>query len=153
MLVNKKIKGFTLSEMLVVMVLTIIIISMAILVLNLVQNQLKGIQQNFSNTTELRTLKQSLWRDCNKGDVFYDDVNDQLICTSPIETVLYKFKEGFIIRNNDTLNIEIAEKKFFLDAKESKGIIDAVELKFSKKFQYRELFIYKTKAASFYMNN
>jgi len=53
----KKIKSFTIAEMLVVMVLTAIVISIAMLVLNLVQSELIGIQQNFKNNTELRTLE------------------------------------------------------------------------------------------------
>jgi len=149
---TKKIKSFTITEMLVVMILTSVVISMAILVLNLVQKEVKGIQLNFKNNTALRTLEQALWNDFNRNEVLFDTKENQLICRSPLDTVCYKFKENYVLRNKDTLRVVIEQKKLFLDMNESTKNIDAIELTLSKEFQNKELFIYKTKAASFYMN-
>lgn len=153
MLIDKKIKSFTISEMLVVMVLTTIVIAIAILVLNLVQQQLTSIQGNFKNNSEIRTLEQTLWVDINRTDVQIDIKNNRLICTSPIDTVLYQFQENYLLRNLDTLNIEVEEQHFFIDLKNTIRTVDAIELKLSNKFQNRELFIHKQKGASYYMNN
>lgn len=153
MLTSKKIKSFTLSEMLVVMVLTTIVITIAILVLNLVQQQLLGIQQNFKNNSEIRTLNQTLWNDINNGEVFLDIKNNELVSISPLDTVFYQFKENYILRNKDTLNIIVDEKHFYLDMIETATTIDAIELKFSKQFQNKEMFIFKNKSASYYMNS
>lgn len=152
MLSTKKIKSFTITEMLVVMILTSVVISIAILVLNLVQKEVKGIQLNFKNNTELRTLEQALWNDFNKNEVLFDSKENQLICSSPIDTVYYKFKENYVLRNKDTLRIVIQQKQLLLDMNEVIRYVDAIELTLSKEFQNKELFIYKTKAASFYMN-
>lgn len=148
----KKIKSFTIAEMLVVMILTTIVISIAILVLNLVQTELRGIQQNFKNNTELRTLEQTLWLDFNKNEILVDTKSNQFMCISPLDTVIYKFTENYVLRNNDTLKVVIEEHKLFLDMKPSLTNADAIELKLSKEFQNKQLFIFKTKAASYYMN-
>lgn len=148
----KKIKSFTITEMLVVMVLTTIVISIAILVLNLVQKELIGIQLNLKKNTELRTLEQALWNDFNKNDILIDTKNNQLVFTSPLDTVNYKFTENYVLRNKDTLKISIEKKEFFLDMNASLTSLDAIELNLSNEFQNKKLFIYKTKSASYYMN-
>lgn len=148
----KKFKSFTIAEMLVVMILTAIVISIAMLVLNLVQSELVGIQQNFKNNTELRTLEQTLWLDFNRNEILVDAKSNQLICISPLDTVMYKFTEKYVLRNNDTLKLIIEEKKLFIDQDSSLTCADAIELKLSKEFQGKQLFIFKTKDASYYMN-
>lgn len=152
MLKSKKIKSFTIAEMLVVMIVTTIVISITILVLSLVQSELKGIQLNFKNNTELRTLELALWNDFNKSEVTFSTKNNQLNCISPLDTVIYRFNNNYILRNNDTIKVLNKEKKLFLDMNESLTTIDALELKFSKEFQNKQLFIYKEKASSYYMN-
>lgn len=148
----KKIKSFTIAEMLVVMVLTAIVISIAMLVLNLVQSELIGIQQNFKNNAELRTLEQTLWFDFNRNEILVDAKNNQLICISPVDTVMYKFTDKYVLRNNDTLRLIIEDKKLFLDMAPSLTSADAIEIKFSNEFQNKQLFIFKTKDATYYMN-
>jgi hypothetical protein len=150
---NKKIKSFTITEMLVVMVLTTIVIAIAILVLNLVQNELIGIQVNLKNNTEVRTLELTLWNDFNKNEVLVEPKNNRLICISPCDTVIYQFKENYVLRDTDTLKISFEKKDFFLDMNTALTSVDAIELNLSKEFQNKKLFIYKTKAASYYMNN
>ena len=151
-MLKSELKSFTISEMLVVMIVTTIVISMAILILNLVQSELKGIQLNFKNNTERRTLEQILWNDFNKSEILFNAGNNQIDCISPLDTVSYKFLNRYILRNNDTIKVLNKEKKLFLDMNESLTTIDALELKFSKEFQNKQLFIYKEKASSYYMN-
>ncbi|MFA5297541.1 MAG: hypothetical protein WC389_04960 [Lutibacter sp.] len=134
------------------MILTTIVISIAILVLNIIQTELIGIQQNFKKNTELRTLEQTLWFDFNKNEILVDTKSNQLICISPLDTIIYKFTENYVLRNNDTLKLVIEEQKLFLDMEPSLTNVDAIELKFSNEFQNKQLFIFKTKAASYYMN-
>jgi len=152
MLRSKKIESFTIIEMLVVMILTSIVISIAILVLNLIQKELLGIQLNYKNNTEIRTLEQALWNDFNKDAVFFDVKNKQLVFTTPLDTVLYKFNENFVVRNKDTLKVKIVKFFFYLDLEKSTVQVDALGLKLAKEFQNKQLFIYKIKASSYYMN-
>lgn len=153
MLINKKIKGFTIVEMLVVMILTMIVITITILVLNLIQKELLGIQLNYRKNTEIRILEQVLWNDFNKDSIFFDVKSNQLTCTNPLDTVVYKFSENFVLRNKDTLKVSVVEKNGYLDMEKSTSQVDALGLKLSKDFQNKQLFIYKIKASSYYMNN
>ncbi|WP_457617869.1 PulJ/GspJ family protein [Lutibacter sp.] len=154
MLKIKKTASFTLAEMLVVLLLTSIVVSMAIVILMIVQKEMKSIQANYKNNTELRTLEQALWKDLSSHRVYYDRLKGQLIAMAVNDTVVYQFKPTYIVRNTDTLNLSILEKKYFLDSKiiESNGEIDALELIFSKQQNQKKLFIYKNKAATYYMN-
>ena len=53
---NSKVQAFTLSEMIVVLIITSIVIGMAFSVLRLVQKHMGGIQDNFNRSTELNRL-------------------------------------------------------------------------------------------------
>ena len=126
---------------------------MAIVILIIVQKEMKSIKTNYKNNTELRTLEQALWKDLSSHSVYYNKSKEQLIAIGVNDTVVYQFKPTYIVRNTDTLNLSIFEKKYFLDSKilESNGEIDALELIFSKQQNHKKLFIYKNKAATYYI--
>ncbi len=150
---TKKNKAFTLAEMLVVLVITSIIITIALLVLNLVQSQLRNIQKNYTTNTEIRLLERGLWHDANTHNLFYNNKKGQLICTSVKDTVTYTFTKNFAVRNFDTIHVPITEKTVFLDGKKvTNGIIDAIELHFLKDIKSKKSFIFKTNDALHYMN-
>jgi len=150
---NKKVKAFTLAEMLVVLVISGIVISLTMLILSLVQKQLKAINTNNNKTTEIRLLERALWQDFNKHHLFYNNTKQQLHCISEIDTVLYTFKPGYIIRNTDTLNIPIFKTTTYLNGNSVKEKhIDAIELQLSKEIADKSIFIYTSKDASFYLN-
>lgn len=153
MLLTKKVKSFTITELIVVMILTTIVISITLLVLNLVQKELKEIQYNYSKTSEIKILELALWNDFNAASVYYLKEEKQLICSNPFSSTNYYFKEDCIIRNTDTLKIKITEVLAFRDNKTALGLIDGIHLKLSQEFQNRELFVYTAKAAQFYMND
>ncbi len=153
-LLNKKVKAFTLAEMLVVLVISGIVISLTMLILSLVQKQLKIIQTNNNKTTEIRLLERALWQDFNKHRLFYNNTKQQLHCISEIDTVLYTFKPSYIIRNTDTLNVPIFKTITYLDGTTTiNNNIDAIELQLSKEIANKTIFIYTNKDASYYINN
>lgn len=154
MTLNKKIDAFTLSEMLVVLVISSIVISMAFLGLLLVQKQLKSIQDNLDNQQQMQFTERLLWRDFNSYSVRYLPAEDILFFKNSTDSLSYIFDENFIIRNNDTLEIPIIEKQLFLDGLEvQSGVIDAIKIETYPIYRNKKLFIYKTKDASFYLNN
>jgi hypothetical protein len=58
-----------------------------------------------------------------------------------------------IIREKDTFEIAIANKKLFLDRKQvNQKTIDAIEIELSSSLANRQLFIQQTKDASYYIN-
>lgn len=154
MKLNKKIEGFTLSEMLVVIILTAIVVGLAFSVLSLVQRHLYSIQNNYNNTTELNKLETALWIDFNRySTITYDAYEKELKFVSEIDSVKYQFSQDNLIKGRDTFPVPIAIKTLYFDAKTvEKGTVDAIKLECSKAFQKQTLFIYKKNAASAYMN-
>ncbi|WP_299517042.1 prepilin-type N-terminal cleavage/methylation domain-containing protein, partial [uncultured Flavobacterium sp.] len=61
----KKVKSFTLSELIVVMIITVIVVGIAFSVLLLVKKQIKGIEKNYQKTTQLALFEEKFWRDFN----------------------------------------------------------------------------------------
>ncbi|AOW20782.1 PulJ/GspJ family protein [Urechidicola croceus] len=154
MRLNKKIESFTLSEMMVVLIISAIVISLAITVLNLVQQQIRSITNNFDKNTEIRLLERALFNDFNTHDLVFNKKENQLICINPQDTILYTFNTEYVLRNKDTLKIKIAENTVYLDAQEvNEKSIDAITLTLSDEFLNKKLFIFKQKDASYYMNN
>lgn len=154
MRLNKKVSSFTLSEMIVVLVISTIVISLAITTINLVQQQIMIIHRNFEKNTEIRLLERALLFDFNKHHIEYNKLDEKLVCTSINDTIVYSFKPNYILRNNDTLNISISENTVYLDGKKviDKNI-DAISLYLSKGFLNRRIFVSKQKDAAHYMNN
>ncbi len=153
MQVNKKIKAFTLSEMLVVLVISGIIITITILVLGLVQGQIRNVQNIYNTDTEIRLLERTLWGDFNKFNLTYDNNNERILGTSEIDTVVYHFRNEYIVRNIDTIRTTVIKKKIFLDGIEvTSGAFDALELQLSKEIKNKKLFVFKKNDATHYMN-
>ena len=131
---TNKLNGFTLSEVLVVMLITSIVITLAILVLNIVQKEFSAIQLNFEQKTDIRSLEQALWNDLNNHNVFFEKETNKLIAVSKKDTVIYSFQDNFVLRKTDTLQISGTTIKPYLDIiAVNKGEIDGLELTLDKK--------------------
>ena len=153
-LFNKKIKAFTISEMLIVLVISSIVVGLSLTVLNLVQKQMNTIKNTYVSNTEVRLLERTLLQDFNRYSLFCNSQANELIGFSIKDTVVYRFTETQVIRNQDTLGVAIFKSNFYLDGnKVDRKSIDAVELQLSKQFPEKKLFISKTNDAAFYMNN
>lgn len=151
---TRKLKSFTLAELLVVMIITAIVVGMAFTVLRIVQKQIHAIQTNFDKTSTLALFEQKLWQDFNEPNaIIYDDQNQTLIMTSETDTVTYLFKEDFSMRNLDTIKLKINPNKAFFKGKEiSKGYIDAIRLSAETSLPDYEIFVSKKNDITFFMN-
>lgn len=151
---NKKVTAFTISELLVVLVISSILIGLSLTVLNLVQKQVSVIRSNYEKNTEIQQLERTLVYDFQRYKLLYNIQNNRLSAFSVNDTVTYHFNENFTVRNADTLYVSIVKLTKYLDGNPAKeGAIDAIELQLSKEFVAKKLFISKTKDASFYINN
>lgn len=150
----KKIHAFTLSEMLVALLITTIVVGMAFSVLNLIQKQMQGIEGNYERNTELNLLRQSLWIDFNRSNrIGYDEGKQELYFFNEIKSVTYQLYENQIIKEKDTFHLQWEVQKFYFENSAiSTGEIDALEFKTSKAYGNRPLFVYKTNSANLYMN-
>ena len=154
MKINKKIKGFTIAEMLVVLVISAIVISLALLVLGLVQRQVYSIQKNINRTNEVVLLERLLWQDFNKNNLFYNNDKELLLAYNSKDTIQYEFTNTFIIRNKDTLKVGVLSLERYLEGtKTTSNNLDAVELVLTNEFQSKNLFIFTKKDANYFMES
>lgn len=151
---NSKVKSFTLSELLVTMIITVIVVGLAFTVLNLVRKQINAIQKNYNRTTELAFFKQRIWLDFNKNyDITYNATENQVVLKSDFDTISYNFEDDFVMRNKDTLKTKVKIEKIFFQGNEIKqGNIDAIAFIEDKEAAYSHFFIFKNNDATFFMN-
>ena len=149
-----KIKAFTLSELIIVILITIIVAGIAFSVLQLVQKQMYGIQTNFKHATSVTLLEQSLYIDAHRSNhIQYDDLEKTLHFISEIDTVSYRFDTTSVQKETDTFNITVADTKFYFEGVETTSEkIDAFKLTAAKEFKNAAIFIYKRNTANTYMN-
>lgn len=154
MIHNKKTAAFTLSEMIVVMILTTIVVGLAFSVLTLVQRHIGSIQNNYNHTTELNKLEQSLILDFNRfSTIEFDNLNEQLLFTNELESKTYKFEDQIIVKELDTFHIKLNNKTFYFDGNPiPNGTIDAIKIETTKEFQNKNLFVFKQNDATHFMN-
>lgn len=152
MQINQKVNAYTIAEMLIVLVVSSIVITLALLVLNLVQKQISSIQKNIHYTNETINLESALWNDFNSRNMIYNKKDDELLGYNSKDTVSYYFDKDYVLRNKDTIKVGVYSKELFLEAeKVSENTIDALELTLTNDFQNKNLFIFTKKDASYYM--
>ncbi|QTE21148.1 prepilin-type N-terminal cleavage/methylation domain-containing protein [Polaribacter cellanae] len=149
-----KLKAFTLAEMLVVLVVSSIVISMAFLILNMVRKQVKLIQANYQKKQEIQFFETRFSRDFNSYNAFFRNKENKLILKDTKDSITYTFSDNLIIREKDTFFLKIENKKLFLNGLlvENK-FIDGIEIQFSEEFANKTIFIQQNKDATFYLNN
>jgi type II secretory pathway pseudopilin PulG len=150
---TKKIKAFTLNEMLVVLLITSLVVGMAFSVLRLVQQQMDGLTHNYERNTELNLLRQSLWIDFNQCDgVWYDAPEQKLLFVNELKRVTYQFQGDYVIKERDTFFIPIDEKRIYFDGEHARfGEIDALDLRTSQEGG-RRIFVFKRNSSTSYIN-
>lgn len=150
----KKAQAFTLSELLVVLVISSIVISLTFIVLGLVQKQIAQIQKGYHDQQEILMLKRVLVKDINTHDVFFEDKKNKLFCYNSFDTIQYTIEDHYILREKDTFKLRIKRKKLLLDNQEVKsGWIDAIHLTFDQSFTSKKIFMYKIKDAAHSLNH
>lgn len=153
MIQTKKVDAFTLSEMLVVLVVSSIVISITFMVLQLVQKQVRTIRTNFKKQQQVVLLDRLLWQDFNSHNVHYNQSSDFLVFTNNIDTIQYAFYSDFVVRQTDTIKTAITNKALFLNgATVTNGTIDAITLYTEKLYDSNKIFAYKQKDAAYYLN-
>ena len=151
----RKLNSFTLSEMLVVLLLTTFVVGISFSVLQLIQKQMHGIEGNFEQRTEYNLLYQSLWINFNQYDgVWYNADLNQLTFVNEINTLEYKISETYVTKQKDTFFIKIDRPQFFFKGKpQSFGEIDAMDFFITAEGSKRRFFVFKKNAATSYLNN
>ncbi len=150
----RKLKAFTLSEMLVVLLLTVIVVGLAFSILNIVQRQMNLTRENYEKGTEVHQLRQALWHDFRtfQNSVFFEE-GQKLVFENELGSIQYRLLENQLIRENDTFNIELGQKRFYFDGIEvPEGKINALELLTTEDLGGKSIFVYRENDAANYMN-
>jgi len=151
---KSKVEAYTLNELIIVLIVSVIVIGIAFTVLSLVQKNMWAIQGNLKINTDLNRLEQSLWYDINRSQqIIYSKENQRLVFKSQIDSSVYQFKSDVIIKSRDTFNIIIQEKVFYFNGNETHNInIDAFKLELPKAYGEQGLFVFKRNDATKFMN-
>lgn len=142
---NKKLNSFTLSEMLVVLIITAIVVGLAFSVLSLVRKQVHKLQSDTDKRIQYDMLKSKLFIDFNKYPNAYLLGEDTFIFKSEIDSTIYTLTDNLIITNQDTLVKNVKEAQFFYKNNQvEKGKMDAIKLIIEEKKEvFKSIFVYK----------
>lgn len=145
---NQKISAFTLTEILVVIVISAIVAGLAFSVLDIVQKNFLAIRDNYDQVTEKNQLKEKLAIDFNRYQQIDLDRNLQRIrFKNPIDSAFYNYSRQTIITGQDTTEISAIE--FYFDGiKVADGKVDALKLYFKPE---SFIFIYKKNDIATYL--
>lgn len=154
MKLNNKIEAFTLSELVVVMILTTVVVGLAFSTLNLVQKHMSSIRKNYNSRLELNKLETALWLDFNRySKVIFSQEKSELKFLTELDSTVYKFSQDLIITRKDTFNIQLENKQLYFNGElSSNGKIDAIKLGTTKSFQNQKIFVFKSNDATVHIN-
>ncbi len=140
-----KIKAFTLTEIMVVLVISAIVAGLAFTVLGIVQNNMRTIGDNYEYRTQLQSLQTALTIDFNTFSYAeWDSRENTLKVFSPIRERVYQFYTDSIVTDVDTHILKIKDKMFYFEGKSvNSGAIDAIKLIFDKTKRSHSLFVFK----------
>ncbi|MGW9686749.1 PulJ/GspJ family protein [Flagellimonas sp. 2504JD1-5] len=151
----KKVQAFTLSEMLVVLLLTIIVVGLAFSILGLVQKQMFGIQENYEDKTAGNLLRQALWVDFNSHpQITFSQKTGSIQLRNEMGERYYGFYKDYVTRDLDTFYTDYKLGKLYFEGEEVMGgVIDALELSTSgEEESNKRIFVYKKNTAADFMN-
>ena len=149
-----KVKALTLNEMVIVMIITAIVVGLAFTVLTLVQRHMWAIQQNFNLNTEFNRLEEALWIDTHQFNTITANAKDGSITFKTVlDSTTYRFEKGYTLRDTDTFKVAIARKTWFLHGENvATGKLDAMRLELPEAYKAQQLFIFKRKDATYYID-
>ncbi|WP_445456106.1 PulJ/GspJ family protein [Flavobacterium sp. HNIBRBA15423] len=147
---NTKTKSFTLSEMLIVLIITAIVVGLAFSVLSLVRKQIVILQTNAEETTKKELLENKLIVDFNRYSEIKIKEENLFQFKNEVDSVFYTIIDSYIIVNKDTLTNKLHHIDYYYkNALVKNGRIDALKVTLEpKKDVFKTLFIYKTNDAT-----
>lgn len=145
MKINTKIRAFTLTEIMVVIVLSAIVAGLAFSILEIVQKNLRSIEGNYVNQTQIQDLELALNIDFNNyNNTFWNSNEERLDFVSPIAAKEYTFTKDSIYSDLKTYALKTKSTTFYFEGKEvNSGPVDAVKLTFNKTAKLHRIFVFK----------
>ncbi|CAM1359202.1 type II secretion system protein [Tenacibaculum xiamenense] len=131
---KNKLKGYTILELLITMVITSIIVSILYVLFSMLSQRYLAFNKNEIEVTEVSMFKNTLKRDVYKSDYLILNFNE-LKCIRNNQTLIYSFGDSYITRRLkkssviDTFEIKVK--------KTTPSFIDYDKLKVLKKLSLR----------------
>ena len=149
----KKLEAFTLTELLVTLAISTIVVGLAFVVMNLISRNIQVIQKNYSYSTEMSLLEQQITIDFNRyHSISYKAETNILHLKTPLDSITYDFQEHLILRNSDTLTSGNYQKELYFDGnKINSGLVDALKISLTEDNTENSLFLYKQNDALQFM--
>ncbi len=148
---DKKIKAFTIIEMIIVIIISTIVAGLAFSVLSVVQKNMRSIEANYTEKTTLQQLEQSLVVAFNTyTEVYWDEQEMQLLLKSPIAETMYQFYTDSIVTDRGVFKLKVHEKLLYHKGEIiDSGRIDAIKLNFSEKNDFQRIFVFQQKDVAY----
>jgi len=142
---SHKIKAFTLTEMMVVIVISAIVVGLAFTILGIVQHNMRSIENNYEYHSQVQSLETALTIDFSKyPNARWNPKDNQLILSSPIEERIYTFYTDSIQNEVETYLLKTKSTTYYFEGNEvGSGAIDALKFSFEKTTDLHRIFIYK----------
>jgi len=140
-----KIKSFTLTELLVVLAISAIVIGLGYTAFSVLSRYTYGIQKNLRQSTENHLLEQQLQMDFYRyPETLLSENQDKLVFKSPIDSVSYVFYDTYAIRAEDTIALVISQMQFYNNGNITQsGSVDALKIEEPDTLGAKKLFIFK----------
>ncbi|WP_027392703.1 prepilin-type N-terminal cleavage/methylation domain-containing protein [Aquimarina latercula] len=143
--VSHRIKAFTLTEMMVVIVISAIVVGLAFTILGIVQKNMRGIEANYNHQSQIQSLEVALTIDFNRyPKLQWNPKDNTLLCSSPNEEKIYNFNSDSISTSINSFILKTKAIKYYFEGKEvTSGTIDAIKLTFDNTTDLHRIFVYK----------
>lgn len=141
---NKRLQSYTISELLVVLVITSIVVGIAFSVLNLTRRQIEKINRNKEFETQIKQAELKLSIDINSfSEAKIEGKN--LFLKRETDSIEYQISDDKLIVSQDTLLTNIVKLNYFYKGQEiNNGTFDACKITIeSKKNKDTTIFVYK----------
>lgn len=151
---NVKVASFTLGELLMVMLLTVLISGLCYTVLGYLQKKTMEFTGNIDAVLHLTTVEQQIQNDVYQYHSFWWNSNLQTLeMSNATGSIRYEFKEGKLYRNNLLLLDRVDQKTFFFRGKAiPSGAIDALLIETSDPLKFSlKLFFVQPQSAALYV--
>ncbi|GGG25140.1 hypothetical protein GCM10011344_27280 [Dokdonia pacifica] len=140
-----KIPAFTLSEILVVLAITSIVITIAFTVLSLISKQFITMQSRYEERTEVTKFKQRLLFDFEKGSqIFWNEKIQELSITHQDEVTRYEMTSEYVLRDSDTIDLKVLNTQLYYKGDTiEEGIVDGIEIELEATGRAVQFFVSK----------
>ena len=129
--IRKRIKAFTLTEMLVVIVISAIIVSISLTVMDMVQKTFLQISNNYESKISIFQLEEKLIVDFNKySQIKINAEKKNIEFFNPIDSLEYSFAANKkVVSKRDTIFLGFKYiEGFFNGDKVTSGEVDAIKI-------------------------